>query len=177
MFRPGAPASQAVGPDAKTGRLLSAGARGVRSRVLRSAQADPRAGKTLRTGARPGDAAKRTAPAERSGRRGGRRGACSLRLGAPPPRLDGTGEGGEPSAQSQTAALGPQPRRAGLATRCSPRALAGTGAVRALRGRLRAGLGAQTFRAKTAPAPPAGAPRSPPGPPTVRPLPSVAKTH
>lgn len=140
-------------------------------------QEGPGAGKTVRTGARSGKAVKRTAPAERPGGRGRRRGACSLSLGARPRRLGGTVDRGEQSAQSLTAALGPQPRRAGLATRCSPRALAGTGAVRALWSRLGAGLGAQTFPGKTAPASPAGAPRSPPGPPAVRPLPSVAKTH
>ena len=140
-------------------------------------QEGPGASKTVRTGARPGKAVKRTAPAERPGGRGRRRGACSLRLGARPPRLGGTVDRGRQSTQSLTAALGPQPRRAGLATRCSPRALARTGAVRALWSRLLAGLGAQTFPGKTAPASPAGAPRSPPGSPAVRPLPSVAKTH
>lgn len=148
------------------------------SRAVPSAQAKPGAGSTLCT-RRPAGGRRQAhgsggAPGQPR-RRG--RGACSLRLGARTLRLSGTGSGGEPGAKPLKAPLGPPPGPAGLATRCSPRAPAGAASVRALRGRLRACLGAQTFPAKTPPASPAGPPRSPPGPRNCTPPPSAAKTH
>ncbi|XP_040476350.1 collagen alpha-1(I) chain-like [Ursus maritimus] len=80
------------------------------SRAVPSAQAKPGAGSTLCTRRRRGDA-KRTAPAERPGSRGGGRGACSLRLGARTLRLSGTGSGDEPGAKPLRAPLALHPGR------------------------------------------------------------------
>lgn len=97
------------------------------------------------------------------------RGACSLRLRAPTPRLGGTGKGGERRALSLTAARGPPPGLDRPGDALQPARPCGD-SRRADPARPPPRLPPrQTFRAKTARASPAGAPQDPRGPETVSP--------